>query len=67
MLELLVRPAQDPLLLSREDVIEQLRDFSAIVRELARREGRGRAPRLDSSTATVWIAEAQSIIAALTS
>jgi len=66
-LELLVGAQRRILSRQRADVIGQLRDFSAIVRELGRARGQGRAPRLDSSTAATWIAGAQSIIAALTS
>jgi len=67
MLELLVGAQRRILSPQRADVIGQLRDFSAIVRELGRARGQGRAPRLDSPTAAMWIAEAQSIIAAVTS
>lgn len=47
------------------DAVEQLRDFISDVRDLTRIES-GRSPRLAAATAAVWIEEAQSIIAALT-
>ena len=57
LLELLVGAQRRILSPQRADVIEELRDFSAIVRELGRARGQGRAPRLDSlaTTDNSWI------------
>ena len=46
-------------------VIEELRDFIEGVRELTGSRECDKRPRLDPATAAVWIAEAQSIIATL--
>ena len=47
------------------DAIKELQDFIEEVRELSVERQHGSAPWLDPSTAAVWIAEAQSIVAAL--
>jgi len=51
------------------DTIELLQEFIGVVREFSRvagRQGRGRGPVIDPATGALWIEEAESIIAALT-